>query len=55
MSLPSGSRRAIFYDKIHKFSVYSLIGVGCVSFALLGYNLYLFRRGIYILINKKII
>ena len=47
MKLPSEARKAAFYDKLHKFSIFSILGVSAVAAVLLGYNIYLFKTGIY--------
>jgi len=44
MTIP-GSKKAILYDKLHKFSVYSMMGIGIATFGLVVYNCYLFKRG----------
>ncbi len=41
----TGSKKAILYDKLHKFSVYSMMGIGIATFGLVVYNCYLFKRG----------
>ena len=44
MTIP-GSKKALFYDAILKFSVYSMIGIGIITSGLIVYNCYLFKRG----------
>lgn len=39
------SRRNALYDKLHRYTVFSLMGIGLVTAGLLGYNLYLFKKG----------
>ena len=39
------TRRNALYDRLHRITVFSLIGVGVVTAGLLGYNLYLFKKG----------
>ena len=43
---PLNKSKALFYDRLHRFGLYTVFGVSAVATGLLLYNLYLFKTGI---------
>ena len=46
MKVPIETRKAAIYDKLHKFTVVGILGISLVTAVILGYNAYLFKKGI---------